>query len=202
MIRITYLSQATSTLAPDALLALVTQCHRNNPGRGLTGMLLFGNGTFLQSLEGEDAVVDALITKIESDPRHTGMKILRRETISVRQYADWSMGFEQVTDETLAAIPGLRNLGLRDFTAEYLGSHGDVVDTLLERHRAPHWDPLIRELDARDKLIADLRRELTNARNDHQMAALVLDTVIEAVRKGGLDEAHLEICRATSRALR
>jgi hypothetical protein len=202
MIRVTYLSQATGPLAADALLNLVTQCHRNNPDKGLTGMLLFGNGTFLQSLEGDESVVDTLIAKIERDTRHTGMKILRREAISARQYADWSMGFEQVTDETLAAIPGLRNLGLRDFTAEYLGSHGEVVDSLLERHRAPHWDPLIRELDARDKLIGELRRELANARNDHQMAALVLDTVIEAAGNGRLDAAHLEICRATSRALR
>jgi hypothetical protein len=34
------------------------------------------------------------------------------------------------------------------------------------------------------------------------MAALVLDTVIEAAQNGRLDEAHVEICRSTLRSLR
>lgn len=189
-------------MSADALLALVTQCHRNNSGKGLTGMLLHGNGTFLQVLEGEASVVDALLETIGRDPRHTNMKTLRREDINARQYADWSMGFEQVTDRTLQQIPGLRNFGLRNFTTEYLIGHGDVVETLLERHRAPHWDPLIRELDARDKLITELRRELSQARKDNEMAALVLETVVEQVKDGRLDDAHLEICRTALRGLR
>lgn len=112
------------------------------------------------------------------------------------------MGFERVTEKTLAEIPGLRDLGLRNFNAEYLGSHGEVVDTLLERHRAPHWDPLVRELDARDKLIKDLRSGIARARNDVEMAALVLETVVEVAKDGRLDDAHLELCRTTLRALR
>lgn len=202
MIRVTYISQESSPLSADALLGLLSQCHHNNPARGLTGMLLFGNGTFLQSLEGERAVVEALMQKIAADPRHTGMKVLRQDPIESRQYADWSMGFERVTEKTLAEIPGLRDLGLRNFNAEYLGSHGEVVDTLLERHRAPHWDPLVRELDARDKLIKDLRSGIARARNDVEMAALVLETVVEVAKDGRLDDAHLELCRTTLRALR
>jgi hypothetical protein len=202
MIRVTYISQESSPLSADALLGLLSQCHHNNTARGLTGMLLFGNGTFLQSLEGERAVVEALMQKIAADPRHTGMKVLRQDPIESRQYADWSMGFERVTEKTLAEIPGLRDLGLRNFNAEYLGSHGEVVDTLLERHRAPHWDPLVRELDARDKLIKDLRSGIARARNDVEMAALVLETVVEVAKDGRLDDAHLELCRTTLRALR
>jgi hypothetical protein len=165
-------------------------------------MLLFGNGTFLQSLEGERAVVDALMQKIAQDPRHTAMKVLKQDTISERQYADWSMGFERVTEKTLAEIPGLRDLGLRNFNVEYLGTRNEVVETLLERHRAPHWDPLLRELDARDKLITDLRTGIARARNDVEMAALVLETVVEVAKDGRLDDAHLELCRTTLRALR
>ncbi len=202
MIRVTYISQEASPLSADALLGLLSECHRNNTARGLTGMLLFGNGTFLQSLEGEREVVEALMQKIARDPRHTGMKILRQDSINERQYVDWSMGFERVTEKTLADIPGLRDLGLRNFNAEYLGKHGEVVDTLLERHRAPHWDPLVRELDARDKLIKDLRSGISRARNDVEMAALVLETVVEVAKDGRLDEAHLELCRTTLRALR
>ena len=165
-------------------------------------MLLYGNGTFLQVLEGDEAIVDTLIAAIGRDQRHTNMKIVRRENITSRQYSDWSMGFERVTENTIRDVPGLRNFGLRNFNPEYLSGHGDVVETLLERHRAPHWDPLIRELDARDKLIVELRKELTQAHNDNEMAALVLETVIETAKDGRLDEAHLDICRSALRGLR
>jgi hypothetical protein len=202
MIRVTYLSQASEPLSADGLLGLLSQCHRNNTAKGLTGMLLFGNGTFLQSIEGEATVVDPLIDRISKDPRHRDVKILRRDEITERQYSEWSMGFERVTESTLAAIPSLRNFGLPNFNPDYLSTHDDVVDTLLERHRAPHWDPLIRELDAREKLIKDLRTELTGTRNDVEMAALVLETVIEVAKDGRLDDAHLEICRSTLKSLR
>ena len=89
MIRVTYLSQEALPLSSDGVLGLLTQCHRNNTDRGLTGMLLFGNGTFLQTLEGEAEVVDGLMDKISRDPRHTGMKVLRREAITERLYSQW-----------------------------------------------------------------------------------------------------------------
>ena len=138
MIRVTYLSQASSPLSADDLLGLLDQCHRNNTAKGLTGMLLFGNGTFLQSLEGEKSVVDPLVDRIAKDPRHRDMKILRRDDITERQYSEWSMGFERVTESTLETIPSLRNFGLRNFNPDYLSQHGEVVDTLLDRHRAHH----------------------------------------------------------------
>lgn len=202
MIRVTYLSREAGPLSSDALLELLNQCHRNNTKHGITGMLLLGNGTFLQTLEGEGDAVDTLLDKIARDPRHADMKVLRRDAIDARQFSGWSMGFERVTDQTLAEIPGLRNVGLRDFNAEYLSSHSELVESLLDRYRAPHWDPLIRELDARDKLIKDLRDELARARLTTQMAALVLESVIEAARHGRLDGAHLDLCRSTLSSLR
>ena len=57
MIRITYLSQATPNFASIDLIHLLEQCHLNNPKRGLTGLLIFGNDTFLQTIEGEEDIV-------------------------------------------------------------------------------------------------------------------------------------------------
>ena len=202
MIRVTYVSREAPGLTSDKLLALVSQCHRNNPDKGLTGMLLHGNGTFLQVLEGDDHVVDTLIGAIAADPRHIDMKIVRREPVTRRQFADWSMGFERVTDESLKGVSGLHDFGLLNFTPEFLIGHDDVVETLLERHRAPHWDPLIRELDARDKLIGELRREIMRMRNDNAMTALILETMIDAAGEGRLNDTHLDICRTALHGLR
>ena len=115
MIQMSYLSQASAPMSADQLLALLMQCRTNNTARGLTGMLLYGNGTFLQVIEGEDAVVDRLVATIEADPRHVGMRRLTRRSIERRQYADWSMGFERVTDDGLRQVDGLRDFSARDF---------------------------------------------------------------------------------------
>lgn len=202
MIRITYLSEETAPFSPEALLGLLTQCHANNPRRGLTGLLVYGNGTFLQSLEGEVAAVDALMEKIARDPRHQNLRMLRRESITERLHADWSMGFERLTDEALKNVPGLRDFSLKEFNSEYLSTHAEVVESLLDRHRAPHWDPLVRELDARDKLIVDLRQALATLRQRNEMAALVLDAVIESAEQGRLADAQLDLCRSMLKTLR
>ena len=70
MIRITYLSQATDNFSSIDLINLLEQCHLNNPKRGLTGLLIFGNDTFLQTIEGEENIVEELIKKIAKDKRH------------------------------------------------------------------------------------------------------------------------------------
>jgi len=202
MLRVSYLSRESSPFTPRALLDLLEQCRRNNPRWGLTGMLLYGNGTFLQTVEGEQQAVEALIDRIASDPRHTDFRILRREEVSVRRHADWSMGFERLTDEKLREIPGLRNLSLREFNPEFLSSNSGVVENLLQQHRSRHWDPLIGEIDARDRLIEDLRRALATSEQRIEMVALLIESVIESGGDRALDEAHIALCRSTLSALR
>ncbi|MFZ4554573.1 MAG: BLUF domain-containing protein [Betaproteobacteria bacterium] len=72
----------------DALLAT---CLRNNPGRGITGVLVNHSGWFLQVLEGTAASVNALFKIIEADPRHSEFLLLRLTAIPSRDFSDWSM---------------------------------------------------------------------------------------------------------------
>lgn len=183
-------------MSADQLLALLMQCRTNNVARGLTGMLLYGNGTFLQVLEGDDAVVDRLVDTIGADPRHVGMKQLFRKTIEERQYADWSMGFERVTDDSLKQIDGLRDFSEGDFNVEYLATRRDVIDTLMDQYRITHWDPLIREIDAKDKVIEHLRRSLVQARSRAELMSLVLESMTSAARQGGLSDEHVRLCES------
>ena len=131
MISTTYISQASEDTSDEDLLKLLAQCHRNNTATGVTGMLLFGNTTYVQCLEGEQADVDELLVKIGADPRHTAIKVLRRGPIAARQFSEWNMGFEQVTKGALTEVPGLSNFGLPDFNPEYLESNPEIVETLL-----------------------------------------------------------------------
>ncbi|MFZ4758679.1 MAG: BLUF domain-containing protein [Burkholderiaceae bacterium] len=196
MLQISYISKASEPMSADQLLALLMQCRTNNVARGLTGMLLYGNGTFLQVLEGDDAVVDRLVDTIGADPRHVGMKQLFRKTIEERQYADWSMGFERVTDDSLKQIDGLRDFSEGDFNVEYLATRRDVIDTLMDQYRITHWDPLIREIDAKDKVIEHLRRSLVQARSRAELMSLVLESMTSAARQGGLSDEHVRLCES------
>ena len=196
MLQISYISAASEPMSAEQLLALLMQCRTNNVARGLTGMLLYGNGTFLQVLEGDDAVVDRLVDTIGADPRHVGMKQLFRKTIEERQYADWSMGFERVTDASLKQIDGLRDFSEGDFNVEYLATRSDVIDTLMDQYRITHWDPLIREIDAKDKVIEHLRRSLVQARSRAELMSLVLESMTSAARQGGLSDEHVRLCES------
>ena len=88
-----YMSCAVKPMNYDELSALLQQCRDNNHKRGITGMLLYQNGTFMQMLEGEKQVVSDLFDVIRKDDRHTGVHIVLTGDIAERNFEDWSMGF-------------------------------------------------------------------------------------------------------------
>ena len=195
MLRLTYLSQETSPLSAQSLLELLQQCHEKNPRLGITGILIYANGTFLQTLEGEETVVEELAAKIQADPRHQAFKVLSRDTVDRRAYDEWTMGFERLTDQALASEPALKAFQLTDFNPEFLSDHPSVVENLLQRHRSLHWDPLIREIDVRDQFIADLRKALIMARQRNAQAMLLIESITEAALSGSLEKVHISLCQ-------
>lgn len=202
MIQVLYVSTTSEPMTAVSLLDLLTQCRKNNTEAGITGMLLYGNGTFLQAIEGEEDIVDPLVEKIMQDPRHAQIHTLHRKEIEAREYADWSMGYRQVTDDGLEEIEGLKQFGASDFTYDYLLGHEPVVATLMDHYRQPHWDELTREVDAKDKVIEHLKRSLAEVRNQTQVTRLALESVIEATRKDLPKESLLELCDAALDAIR
>lgn len=88
-----YLSSAVKPMSFDELSALLQQCRDNNHKRGITGMLLYQNSTFMQMLEGDKQVVSDLFETIRKDGRHTGVHIVLSGDIAERNFEDWSMGF-------------------------------------------------------------------------------------------------------------
>lgn len=202
MLRVTYLSRESDSLTSSTLVDLLEHCKHNNPTLGITGMLIYANGTFLQTLEGEANTVETLLAKIEIDRRHRDFQVIKREATRERLYENWSMGFERLTESTLQDEPALAAFQLQDFNPEYLSAHPTVVENLLQRHRSSHWDPLIREIDARDQFIAELRRALANARQRNEQALLLIESVIEASEGGKLTDIHLQLCRRLVETLR
>ncbi len=76
---------------------------------GLTGMLLYRDGQFLQVLEGPDEVVRARYEVIAADVRHRDVHKLMESQTTERQFPEWTMGFRAMTDAVVEDIPGYQD---------------------------------------------------------------------------------------------
>ncbi len=110
MFFLTYASTATRGLSKADLNELLAQCRKNNAELGITGMLLYKGGNFMQVLEGEESTVRSLYAKIGSDPRHKGEILLQQGTLEERQFPGWSMGYRDLESQEARSIPGYSEL--------------------------------------------------------------------------------------------
>ena len=92
LVRLMYASRATESVNQDELMAIVRKSKANNPSIGVTGVLCYSAGIFLQVLEGGRSPVSALYNKIAQDRRHHDVVLLSYEEIGERSFAGWSMG--------------------------------------------------------------------------------------------------------------
>ena len=106
LIHLIYASSATKPFSEKDLLALLEISRRNNEPAGITGLLLYHDGNFMQVLEGEEPVVTATHARISKDPRHYGLLTLLQEPIEKRAFGDWSMGFRNLNSDEVRSTPG------------------------------------------------------------------------------------------------
>ena len=106
---LTYISTATRTIYEDDLVQILESSRKNNSGLGVTGMLLYKSGLFLQALEGEKQVVTDLYKKIERDERHRSVLTIDRGYIEKRNFGDWSMGFKNLETVDASELDGFND---------------------------------------------------------------------------------------------
>ena len=100
-----YVSVSSHLLDDGELEALLTQANDNNNEFGVTGMLLYYEGAFMQALEGTEEVVRSLFVRIGQDPRHHLITPLLEEYIAERNFPDWSMGYYRLNREEASRLP-------------------------------------------------------------------------------------------------
>ncbi|MGA1984686.1 MAG: BLUF domain-containing protein [Candidatus Sulfotelmatobacter sp.] len=101
-----YLSKGTIPFSAKDLRELLDKARENNSRLGVTGMLLFRGGNFLQVLEGNQETVVALYQKIAQDSRHDQLTTLFQGVAPQRDFPDWSMGFHDLDAPDTIQIPG------------------------------------------------------------------------------------------------
>jgi len=91
LVRLLYASRALDT-SPSAIEAILAQSRQYNPACGITGILCYGGGIFLQAIEGGRMPVNELYGHIQRDARHKDVALLQFEEISERRFGGWTMG--------------------------------------------------------------------------------------------------------------
>ena len=96
LVRLLYVSRAADPQNTEATDAILTQSRSHNPACGITGILCYGGGIFLQALEGGRSAVNELYAHILKDPRHKDVVLLSYEEISERNFGGWTMGLVNI----------------------------------------------------------------------------------------------------------
>ena len=106
MISLTYMSTATAPFDMEARKLLLKESRENNHAAGLSGMLLYAEGHFIQTLEGPAESVDATYRRISRDSRHRDHIVALRDDVAERMFGDWSMGFEELDLHEVGRLAG------------------------------------------------------------------------------------------------
>lgn len=116
LIQCIYASASSRDFETAELADLLQAARENNAKLGLTGMLLYAEGSFFQVLEGQPDVVETLYAKIERDRRHDQVTLVIKEPIPKRYFDAWTMGFYEVSREELAGLSGVNDFFGKDRT--------------------------------------------------------------------------------------
>jgi hypothetical protein len=91
LVRLLYASRAIDT-SPEAIENILAHSRQYNPTCGITGILCYGAGIFLQAIEGGRGAVSDLYGHIQRDVRHKDVVLLHYEEITERRFGGWTMG--------------------------------------------------------------------------------------------------------------
>lgn len=91
LVRLLYASRAVDP-SDVAIESILSQSRQFNPTCGITGILCYGGGIFLQAIEGGRNAVNELYSHIVRDPRHKDVVLLHYQEIMERRFGGWTMG--------------------------------------------------------------------------------------------------------------
>ena len=113
MLTIAYASKETWPMTKPELLLLLQQCRSLNAQHGITGLLVYECGYFIQVIEGEENKIEKLYSN--------------------RAFEGWSMGFANVTKQEQENLPAFSKFFEPTFKFDNLAQqHAEIFELLLE----------------------------------------------------------------------
>lgn len=131
---IAYVSAASWNLLDEQIERIVSESRRLNTLNGVTGVLLYCDGNFMQYLEGGEDAVKETFERIRASESHYQLNELMNQPILEREFGDWAMRFSRPGPDEFVELAAARWKGtaqtgpgaslLRSFWAS---SHGHLV---------------------------------------------------------------------------
>ena len=92
LVRLLYVSRAIDKDCAKSMESILETSRAHNLNHGITGVLCYGGGIFLQAIEGGRDAVNTLYNHIVLDKRHSDVALLHYEEITERRFGGWTMG--------------------------------------------------------------------------------------------------------------
>jgi hypothetical protein len=124
-----YQSQSVAPMSEPDLQRLVASSQARNRKEGVTGLLIYDQGRFLQWLEGPTAGVGRVWQSISEDPRHTDVSVLGQSTAPVRFFGANAMALGKRRGDGEEATKRRGEVGLP----------AELIETLRESPRTAPW---------------------------------------------------------------
>ena len=98
MFKLIYVSNARKLMSSADLTQILDVSRRHNDAVGITGILLYCEGSFMQLQEGDEGEIRALYERIRADRRHTRVTTICAHQAPGRWMTEWSMAFAHLED--------------------------------------------------------------------------------------------------------
>lgn len=99
-----YFSKALVPDTKEVHDGILATSQRNNIRANISGFLHRESGFFIQFLEGPKTKLFNTLSRIGRDPRHSEFNVIRSQPARMRMLPDWSMGFTDPSQLSLAEI--------------------------------------------------------------------------------------------------
>lgn len=88
-----YVSKAADDLSYSDIRNILDVSRLHNAEVGITGVLILRDGYFLQVLEGDEAQIKSLVSRIAEDDRNYSLRFIIEDRSEKRLFSEWSMAF-------------------------------------------------------------------------------------------------------------
>lgn len=165
---LTYQSRASAPASPNELEELVTRAQQRNRRHGVTGMLLYEDGRYVQTLEGPPQGLNVIWSAIKGDERHNDIEVLSQHLVTSRLFSDWDLLFYRKLDQAPKSL--LERLRQRNPLAKHVPA---LVRLALEANE-PALNNLFAKLAEKgwegDAMVRDLLEPAARAMGDAWIA--------------------------------
>ena len=127
-----YVSTATHGLEIEDIHDIEKTSATNNDLIGITGLLLYKYGKFMQVLEGPESEVRKLFSVISKDPRHKNLIVIKEGVIPIRQFSGWSMRYMPLSEiQSYGGLIHKKIFSTKSLAKEVMQSSQDTMQLLL-----------------------------------------------------------------------